>query len=98
MCLSASHIESVTIRPYAIRPLQIRLHAHSAIYKFVPMSNIRPIQSIVSLHNMRRQFIINKSQVHQHIQPCRDTELKSNLSFGLILIRHMHSSFFLNIL
>ena len=75
--LHGAIVESVTIRPQAIRllqirPIQIRLHAHSSIYKFVPMSNIRPIQGIVSLHNMRRQFIINKSQVHQHIEPCKD--------------------------
>ena len=69
----AAHRESVMIRPQAIRllhirPIQIRLHAHSTIYKFVPMSNIRPIQGVVSLFNTRRQFIINKStQVHQHI-------------------------------
>ena len=59
--------ESVTIRPQAIRllqirPIQIRLHAHWSIYKFVPMSKIRPIQGIVSLYDTRRQFIIkNKS-------------------------------------
>ena len=65
-------IRPQAIRLLQIRPIQIRLHAHSSIYKFVPMSNFRPIQGIVSLHNMRRQFIINKSQVHQHIEPCKD--------------------------
>ena len=70
------------IRPQAIRllqicPIQNRLHAHSSVFIFVPMTNIRPIQGIVSLHNMGRQFIINKSQVHQHIQPCK------NLFLGL---------------
>ena len=60
------------IRPLQIRPIQIRPCAHSFTYEFVPISNIRPIQGIVSLYHMSRQFIINKSaQVHQHLQPCK---------------------------
>ena len=31
------------IRPQTIRLLQIRLHAYLSTYKFVPISNIRPI-------------------------------------------------------
>ena len=67
------------IRLLQIRPIQIRLHAHWSIYKFVPISNIRPIQGIVSLYDMR-QLIINKStRVHQqtysHAKTClRDFE------------------------
>ena len=48
---AAERFESLTIRLQAIRllqirPIQIRLHAHSSIYKLVPMPKIRPIQGI----------------------------------------------------
>ena len=65
-------IRPQVIRPLHIRPVHIRPCAHSSTYEFVPIFIIRPIQGIVSLYHMSRQFILNKSaQVHQHIQPCK---------------------------